>query len=311
MNKIPCRKSFTETLLELAENDKDIIALATDSRGSVTLGDFAQRLPGQFVECGIAEQDSVGIAAGLATVGKKPFVCAPASFLSTRSVEQVKVDVAYSHTNVKVIGISGGVSYGALGMSHHSLQDIAVMRAIPGIVVILPADEYQTRALTKALAQYDGAVYVRMGRGAVENVYTDEYCPFTIGKANVLTVGDDIAIFATGETVVEAYKAATLLKADGICARIIDMHTIKPLDEAVILQAAKDCKAILTVEEHSLYGGLGEAVAHVLIESQPVPMSIIGLPDESLVSGNSKELFEYYGLNSVGVAKAAKQLLNR
>lgn len=311
MNKIPCRQSFTETLLELAKKDKDIIAIATDSRGSVTLGNFAQQLPEQFVECGIAEQDSVGIAAGLATVGKKPFVCAPACFLSTRSVEQVKVDVAYSHTNVKVIGISGGVSYGALGMSHHSLQDIAVMRAIPGIAVILPADEYQTRALTKVLADYEGAVYVRMGRGPVENVYNDDYCPFIIGKANVLIDGSDIAIIAAGETVVEAYKAAKLLKSEGIGARVIDMHTIKPLDEAVILQAARECSAILTVEEHSLYGGLGEAVSHVLIEHKPVPMTIIGLPDEPLVSGDSKELFEYYGLNSTGVAKAAKKLLKR
>ena len=170
MKKIPCRKSFTETLLELARKDPSIVALASDSRGSVTLGEFAEALPEQFVECGIAEQDEVGIAAGMASCGKKAFVCAPACFLSTRSLEQVKVDVAYSHTNVKVIGISGGISYGALGMSHHSLQDVAVMRAIPGMTVILPADEYQTREMTKALAEFDGPVYVRMGRGAVENL---------------------------------------------------------------------------------------------------------------------------------------------
>jgi transketolase len=310
MNKIPCRKSFTETILELAKTDKKIIALASDSRGSVTLGEFADTLPDQFVECGIAEQSEVGTAAGMATFGLKPFVCAPACFLSTRSLEQVKVDVAYSHTNVKIIGISGGISYGSLGMSHHSLQDIAVMRAIPGISIMLPADEYQMREMTKALVTYDGPVYVRMGRGAIENVYSDDYVPFTIGKANVLTEGNDAAIIATGETVIQAYKAAVLLKADGIAARVIDMHTIKPLDEETILKAAGDCRAVITVEEHSMYGGLGEAVAHVIMESGiQKPMKIIGFPDEPLVSGESKELFPYYGLDSTGIAKAVAALL--
>jgi transketolase len=310
MKKIPCRKSFTETLLELAKEDKDIIALASDSRGSVTLGDFAKTLPDQFVECGIAEQDEVGIAAGLASCGKKPFVCAPACFLSTRSLEQVKVDVAYSHTNVKVIGISGGISYGALGMSHHSLQDVAVMRAIPGMTVILPADEYQAREMTKALVDFEGPVYVRMGRGAVDNVYTDEFVPFEIGKANVLTEGKDIAIIAAGETVAEAYHAAEELKKSGIMARVIDMHTIKPLDEEVVVQAAKECGKLLTVEEHSPYGGLGEAVLHA-VSGEPVPVKIIGFPDESLVSGTSKELYDYYGLNARGIVKAVKEMLDK
>ncbi|MDP4151909.1 MAG: transketolase C-terminal domain-containing protein [Bacillota bacterium] len=310
MEKVPNRKSFTDTLLELAKKDRNIIAVATDSRGSVTLGDFADQLPRQFVECGIAEQDAVGISAGLATCGKKPYVCAPASFLSTRSLDQIKVDVAYSHTNVKVIGISGGISYGALGMSHHSLQDIAVMRAIPGITIILPSDKFQTREMTKALVDFDGPVYVRMGRGPVESVYSDGYCPFVIGKANVLKDGKDIAIIATGETVIEAVRAAEILSKDNKNARVIDMHTIKPLDESVILQAAEECGAILTAEEHSLNGGLGEAVAHVLIQNKHVPMKILGFPDESLVSGNSKELFEYYGLNSDGIVSQAKRLLN-
>ncbi|MFA5659317.1 MAG: transketolase C-terminal domain-containing protein, partial [Oscillospiraceae bacterium] len=278
MKKIPCRKSFTDTLLELGKSDKKIIALASDSKGSVTLNDFSDQLPEQFVECGIAEQDAVGIAAGMASMGFKPFVCAPACFLSTRSLDQVKVDVAYSHTNVKVIGISGGVSYGALGMSHHSLQDIAVMRAIPGITVILPADEYQTRQMTKVLSEHEGPVYVRMGRGAVDNVYSEDYSPFEIGKANVLTDGNDIAIIAAGETVIQAFNAAKLLKDDGINTRVIDMHTIKPLDENAVLEAAKQCGAIITVEEHSLNGGLGEAVGHVLLENKPVPFKLLAFP---------------------------------
>lgn len=311
MKKIPCRKSFTETLLELARKDPSIVALASDSRGSVTLGEFAEELPEQFVECGIAEQDEVGIAAGMASCGKKAFVCAPACFLSTRSLEQVKVDVAYSHTNVKVIGISGGISYGALGMSHHSLQDVAVMRAIPGMTVILPADEYQTREMTKALAEFDGPVYVRMGRGAVENVYTDEFVPFEIGKANQLTEGDDLAIIACGETVIQAVHAAESLKKAGIHARVLDMHTIKPLDEEAVVRACKECKAILTAEESSPNGGLGEAVSHVAAENHPVPMKIIGLPDEPLVSGTSAELYEYYGLDAAGIAASARALLEK
>lgn len=308
MNNIPCRKSFTDTLLELAKKDKKILALASDSKGSVTLNDFADTLPDQFIECGIAEQDEVGIAAGLSTIGFKPFVCAPACFLSTRSLDQIKVDIAYSQTNVKIIGISGGVSYGALGMSHHSLQDVAVMRAIPGITVILPADEHQTREMTKALVDYNQPVYVRMGRGPVEAVYSETDAPFIIGKANVLTEGTDIGIIATGETVVQAVNAAKRLKNQGIFARVIDMHTIKPLDVVCIQKAAKECKALISVEEHSVYGGLGEAVLHALIE-EPVKMRILGLPDEPLVSGNSQELFAYYGIDADGIYNTAMELL--
>ena len=312
MNKIPCRKCFTETILELAKEDKKIICLASDSRGSVTLGEFADTLPDQFVECGIAEQDEVGIAAGLATFGYKTFVCAPACFLSTRSLEQVKVDVAYSHTNVKIIGISGGVSYGSLGMSHHSLQDIAVMRAIPGISIMLPADEYQMREMTKALVDFDGPVYVRMGRGAVENVYNDDFVPFTIGKANVLTEGNDVAVIATGETVIQAYKAAAELKEKGINARVIDMHTIKPFDTETVLKAAKECSAVISVEEHSIYGGLGEAVSHAMLENGILkPFKLIGFPDEPLVSGESKDLFPHYGLDSKAIIKTAESLLGK
>lgn len=312
MNKIPCRKSFTETILSLAKEDKSIITLASDSRGSVTLGEFADTLPDQFVECGIAEQDEVGIAAGMATFGFKPFVCAPACFLSTRSVEQVKVDVAYSHTNVKIVGISGGISYGALGMSHHSLQDIAVMRAIPGISVMMPADEYQMREMTKALVKFDGPVYIRTGRGAVDNVYNDDFCPFEIGKANVLTSGTDCAIFASGETVIQAYNAAKILDDNGISARVIDMHTIKPLDVKTASEAFSECKAIISVEEHSIYGGLGEAIAHVMLETNAKnPFRLIGFPDEPLVSGESKDLFPYYGLDSRSIAKEAMKLLQR
>lgn len=307
---IPCRKMFTNTLLELARKDSDIIAITSDARGSVTLEDFATQLPRQFVETGIAEQNEVSIAAGLATCGKKPFVCAPASFLSARSLEQIKIDVAYSNTNVKIIGVSGGVSYGPLGSSHHSLHDIAVMRAIPGICVILPCDIHQTRKMTMALADYVGPVYVRMGRNAVSDVYTKNYAPFDIGKANTIMEGKDITIMGTGETVKIAFEAGILLKEKGISARIIDMHTIKPLDEEVIIKAAKETGYIITVEEHSIYGGLGAAVSEQIVQNYPVSMRIIGIPDEPAITGTSSEIFKHYGLTADNIVDIAVKMLD-
>ena len=302
-----CRKAFTETLLEIAKTDEKIWALATDSRGSVTLTDFAKELPGQFVECGIAEQDAVGIAAGLTLEGKTAFVCGPASFYATRSAEQVKVDVAYSHRDVKVIGVSGGVSYGALGGTHHAVQDIAFMRAVPNLQVFIPADAAQASAMTKALAYSGEPAYVRMGRGDVEDVYTGE-CPFEIGKANVLKNGTKAAIIACGEMVYPSLKAAEILAGEGVDVSVIDMHTIKPLDEAAIIEAAKT-GLIVTVEEHSVKGGLGGAVAEVVCEKCPVKMRILGLPDEALYSGTNKEVFEHYGLTAAGIAGSVREAL--
>lgn len=303
------RQAFTDTLLLLARENRNIVALATDSRGSVTLGKFADELPQQFVECGIAEQNAVGIAAGLANMGMLPFVCGPACFFSTRSAEQVKVDVAYSYSNVKIIGVSGGVSYGALGTSHHSTQDIALMRAIPNLKVILPADAAQTAALTRALCEDPSPAYVRMGRGAVPDVYPSD-AVFTIGKANLLRDGSDLAIIACGEMVHPALEAADILRQQGIGASVTDMHTIEPLDREAVLAAAQT-GAILTVEEHSVHGGLGAAVAEVVCQSKPVRMRIMGLPNEPLYSGSSREVKEYYGLTAQGIAEAARALLGR
>jgi transketolase len=307
-NTIPCRRAFTDTLLSLALDDKDIVALATDSRGSVTLGQFAEKLPEQFIEIGIAEQDAVGIAAGLASCGKKAFVCGPACFLATRSLEQVKIDVAYAHTNVKVIGVSGGVSYGALGASHHSLQDIAVMRAIPGITVIIPSDATQTKKLTRALVDFDGPVYVRMGRGSVPDIYKDD-APFEIGKSNVLLDGGDVTIIATGEMVYPALEAGKKLLDVGIKACVIDMHTIKPLDTDTVIRAAHETGHIITVEEHSVNGGLGAAISEIVVQNCPVKMKIMGIPDEAVVTGTSAEIFNYYGLTADGICRQAQELL--
>lgn len=307
MTKEAVRSAFTQALQQLAEKDTRVIAVATDSRGSVTLSQFADALPNQFVECGIAEQNAVGIAAGLAAVGMKPFVCGPACFYSLRAAEQVKVDVAYSHTNVKIIGVSGGVSYGALGATHHATQDIALMRAMPGIEIFLPADKAQMEALTRYLVQSTEPAYVRMGRGAVPVVYETDP-PFTPGKANQLRSGTDAALIACGEMVYHALEAARLLEAEGIQLSVYDMHTLRPLDEQAIAQAAQT-GLVVTAEEHSIHGGLGSAVAEVLSQTTPVRLCIMGLPDETLYSGTSEEVFSHYGLDSAGIARKVRELL--
>lgn len=299
------RTAFTRTLLALAKDDPTIYAVATDSRGSVTLTDFAEELPGQFVECGIAEQDSVGISAGLASTGLRPFACGPACFYSLRAAEQVKVDVGYSRMNVKIIGVSGGVSYGALGSTHHATQDIALLRAVPGIELFLPCDGPQMEALTKYLAQSDTPAYVRMGRGAVPTVYENDV-PFTPGKANRLRQGSDAAIIACGEMVYPALQAAALLSEHGVEASVYDMHTLRPLDEEAILEAAAT-GYVVTVEEHDVHGGLGAAVAEVLCQRKPVKMKILGLPDEKLYSGTSAEVFAHYNLTAEGIADTVLQ----
>lgn len=301
----PCRKAFTTTLMELARNDNNIIVVTSDARGSVTLDQFAKELPKQFIEVGIAEQNAIGVAAGLASYGKKIFVCGPACFYSARSLEQIKVDVAYSNNPVKIIGVSGGVSYGALGFTHHSLHDIAVMRTFPGLHIVLPCDVKQTIELTRQLVDYPYPVYVRMGRGAVPDVYSNNSIPFEIGKSITLLEGNDVTIIGTGETVYHCLEAGKVLKEKGIGARVIDMHTLKPLDVKAIEKAALETGKIITVEEHSIYGGLGASVAEVVSQSNPVPIKIIGIPDENAVNGTSKELFEYFGINKENIVKEA------
>ncbi|MDF2652155.1 MAG: transketolase family protein, partial [Paenibacillus sp.] len=298
MNTIPNRQVICETLLKLAETDPDIMVLTSDSRGSAAMAPFANAFPNQFVEVGIAEQNIVGISAGLAHSGKKPFVTSPACFLSMRSIEQIKVDVAYSGTNVKLVGISGGVSYGALGMSHHSVQDIAVARAIPGLAVVLPADRHETKRMTEALVKHQGGVYVRIGRNAVEDVYESDDYEFIIGKAVTLRDGTDLTIIATGETVRVALDTQKALQEVGVSCRVINMHTIKPLDEEAIIRAAGETGHIITVEEHSIFGGLGAAVAEVVVQHQLVPMRIIGIPDEPAIAGKSSEVFKHYGIHT-------------
>lgn len=309
MNKIPNRQAICEVLMDRAKEDKNIVVLCSDSRGSASMTPFADAFPEQFVETGIAEQNLVSISAGLAKCGKKTFACSPACFLSTRSYEQAKIDVAYSNTNVTLIGISGGVNYGALGMSHHSAQDIASMAAIPNMRVYLPSDRHQTKKLIESLLLDEKPAYIRVGRNPVEDIYTQENCPFEMDKATVLQEGSDVAIIACGEMVRPSLDAAALLKEQGILASVLDMYCVKPLDETAVRNVAERAKVVITVEEHSPFGGLGAMVAQTVARMCPKKVINMALPDAPVITGTSKEVFDYYGLNAKGIAdKAVKAL---
>lgn len=309
MNKIPNRQAICEVLMEKAETDKDIVVLCSDSRGSASLAPFAAKYPEQFVEVGIAEQDLVSISAGLAKCGKKPFAASPACFLSTRSYEQAKIDCAYSDTNVTLVGISGGVSYGALGMSHHSAQDMAAMSAIPNMRVYLPSDRFQTAKLIEALLQDTRPAYLRVGRNAVEDIYSEDNVPFVMDKATVLAEGTDVLLVACGEMVRPALDAVALLKEQGISAGLLDMYCVKPLDKEAIVDAAGKVKAVISVEEHAPFGGLGSMVSQVVGSACPRRVINMALPDAPVISGTSREVFDYYGLNAEGIAAKAAEIL--
>ena len=308
-NKIPCRKSFTSTLLELAKEDKEIIAVTSDASGSATLTDFGKELPGQFVEVGIAEQNAVGISAGLASTGKKVFIFGPACFYVARSLEQVKVDMAYSQMPVKICGVSGGVAYSQLGATHHSLHDIAVLRTFPGMEVYLPCDVRQTRKLVEKLVNHPKPAYIRVGRNAVPDVYENDDFEFELGKANTLMEGNDLTIIGTGETVVHCLEAAKMLKEKGINARVLDMCSIKPFDKEAVLKAARETGRIVTAEEHSIFGGLGAMVAEITAQECPVKMRILGVPDENVVHASPLEVFSHYGFDYQGIYNACLDII--
>lgn len=302
------KQVICNVLMELAQQDPMVTVLCSDSRGSGSMTEFANRFPDQFVEVGIAEQSLVSMAAGMASTGRKPVAVSPASFLSTRSMEQVKVDCAYSHNNVLLLGISGGVSYGALGMTHHSSTDIADMASIPGMRVYLPSDRLQTELLTRALMADTDPAYVRVGRNAVEDVYEEGKVPFEMDKATLVREGGDLAIIACGEMVLYAKRAAEALAKEGIQAMVVDMYCVKPLDREAVLKAAATGR-ILTVEEHVAIGGLGSMVAQLVAQEAPCKMKCLTLPDSPVITGTSKEVFHYYGLDDEGIVKAARELL--
>ena len=309
MNKIPNRQVICDVLLEKANEDKDIVVLCSDSRGSASMTGFASAHLEQFVEVGIAEQSLVSIAAGLAKCGKKAFAASPACFLSTRSMEQAKVDVAYSGTNVTLVGISGGVSYGALGMTHHSAQDIATMASIPGMRVYIPSDRFQTKYLVEALLKDEKPAYLRVGRNPVEDVYEESNTPFVMDQATEVKPGNDITIIACGEMVKPVKDAADILEREGIKTRVLDMYCVKPIDRAAVIKAAKETKAIITVEEHTFIGGLGAMVSQIVSSECPKKVINMSLPDAPVVTGNSKEIFNHYGLNAENIAKIGLELM--
>ena len=309
MNKIPNRQAICDVLVREAKTNKDIVVLCSDSRGSASLTNFANNYSEQFIEMGIAEQNLVSVAAGLAKCGKKAFAASPACFLSTRSYEQCKVDVAYSNTNVKLIGISGGVSYGALGMSHHSSQDIAALSAIPNMRVYIPSDRFQTEKLISELLKDEKPAYVRVGRNPAEDIYKENDCPFEMDKATVICEGTDIAIIACGEMVCPAVDAAKLLKEEGISATVLDMYCVKPIDKEAIIEAARKAKIVITIEEHSPYGGLGSMVSQIVASECPRKVINIALPDAPVITGTSKEVFDYYNMNAEGIISKIKENL--
>ncbi len=288
-----------------------MLILTSDSRGSGKLTHFGEVLPDQLIELGIAEQNLVGVAAGLASAGKKVFAVSPACFLAARAFEQIKNDVAYSDQPVKLIGISAGVSYGALGATHHSLHDVAALRAVPNLAILAPADNFETREAIRAVTRAQHPIYVRLGKAPQPHVHAAG-SNFTLGKAALVCDGQDLTFIACGETVALALEAASLLEGEGIRCRVLSMHTLKPLDEAAVLRAALETGAILTLEEHSVHGGLGEACAALLLQNgMSLPFKIVGFPDEVMVPGSQKEIFRHYGLSGNDLAVRARLLLRK
>lgn len=302
---------FSEVLQSLAETDKDIMVVTSDSRGSGKLVPFGQKFPEQIVEVGIAEQNLVGVATGLASMGKKAFAVSPACFLTARALEQIKNDVAYSDNAVKLIGISAGVSYGALGTTHHSLHDYAVLRAINNISIVAPADNFETAEAIKQAAQMQSPVYLRFGKKAMPANLSAAALDFTIGKGRVLQEGTDLTFVATGEAVLPCVEAAKLLEKEfHISSKVISLHTIKPLDTELLLETAANGKPLITVEEHSINGGLGEAVASLLFQKGCTNrFKIVGLPDDHTVAGSQIEIFNHYGISADGLKNTALKLL--
>lgn len=301
---------FSETLIALVKKNRNILAVTSDSRGSGKLVPFAEQLPEQIIEVGIAEQTLVGVAAGLVSTGKKVFAVSPASFLTARSLEQIKNDVTYSDFPVVLVGISAGVSYGALGSTHHSLHDVAVLRAIPNIDIVVPADNFETEQAVIATSKARKPVYLKLGKKAMPFLPRQEK-RFQIGRASTICKGNDVVLVASGETVLPAYEAAQLLEEKGISAGVISMHTVKPLDEMALLNAARKCRALVTVEEHSIYGGLGEACAAVLMKHNiPALFDIVGIPDEDTATGSQMEIFAHYGISGRGLSEKIFGMLN-
>lgn len=304
------RSGFGEGLLQAGRENPQIVALAADLRDSVKMGAFAAEFPQRFFQCGIAEANMVGAAAGLAITGKVPFIGSFAEFVTARVYDQLRQEVCYSHTNVKIASSHAGITLGEDGATHQTMEDVALMRALPGMTVIVPCDFNQTRNATLAVARHIGPVYLRFGRPAVPN-FTDPDEPFRIGKAYVMTTGSDLTILCYGHLVWECLQAARILEEQGISAEVINVATIKPLDKETIIASAKKTGAVLVAEEHNMAGSLGESVAAVLAASSPCRMSFVNGGDRFGESGSPSELMMAYGFEPVNIAEKAKELLSR
>lgn len=303
-----CRDAFAAALLEIATADARVVVVVNDSVGSTKLGSVKRAYPGRFFNVGIAEQNLIGVGAGLANGGKVPFVCGASPFLTGRGLEQIKVDAAYSNANIKLVGVSSGLAYGALGPTHHSIEDLAWTRAIANLTVIVPADPIETAQSVHAAHLADGPIFLRTSRTPVPIVHPTNY-EFRIGRAAQLRDGDAVTIIANGIMVAPALDAADRLKAEGLAARVLNMATLSPIDRDAILDAARRTGAIVTVEEHTVRGGLGGAVAEVVVAEHPVPMRILGVPGVFAPTGSTEFLLEHFGLTGEGIRTAALDLI--
>lgn len=304
-SKLPTRDGFGKGLLELGRTDKKVVVLSADLTDSVRAGWFKKEFPERFFSFGIAEQDMIGAAAGFSLMGKTPFACTFGVFASGRAWDQVRISVAYMGLNVKIVGSHGGISVGPDGATHQALEEITLMRVLPHMAVVVPCDAAEAKMATIAAAAHRGPVYLRFGRNPVPQI-TDEKGPFKIGTANVMREGKDVAIIACGQMVWEAVKACEVLEKEGIRARLVNLHTPKPIDAKAIVESARLTGCVVTAEEHALAGGMGSAVAEVLSREYPVPIKMIGVDDLFGVSGEPDELFRYFHLTSDDIADAAK-----
>jgi transketolase len=307
MSAVDCRGAFAETLVALAASDPRIVAVVNDSVGSSNLREFKRLFPDRLVNLGIAEQNMVGVSAGLAGAGKVPFVCGASCFLTARALEQIKADLAYSRHNVKLCGMSSGLAYGQLGPTHHSIEDVAWTRAIAGMTVVVPADPMETAQCVRAAAGFEGPVFLRLSRLPVPAVHPSGY-EFRIGRAARLRNGADVTLVANGIMVCRALEAARLLESDGIDAAVLNMSTVRPIDAEAIIEAARR-GPIVTIEEHTTFGGLGGAVAEVVVSSQPTRMRLLGVPGVFAPTGSAEFLLEHFGLTPPHIRDAARGLL--
>jgi len=305
---VSTRDAYGRTLLDLGRENKDIVALDADLSSSTKTGLFAAEFPERHFEMGIAEANMIGTAAGLASCGKIPFASTFAVFATCRAFDQLRMSVAYPSLNVKVVATHGGITVGEDGASHHAIEDIALACALPTFVVIIVADAKETEEAIRAVAQYAGPAYVRLTRPSVPVIYED-VCDFVIGRSIQLLEGGDVTVIATGLMVSRALEAARVLSDEGVCSRVLDMHTVKPLDREAVRRAALDTGAIVTAEEHLLHGGLGTAVAQAVAESQPVPMRFVAIRDQYARSGRPDQLLEMYGLTAQEIVRAVKEVI--